>query len=380
MKKAKAVVFGVFGGLLILLIGFYVSLSVYYKDGFSYNTWINGVYCTGKDIPTINDELKEIYETTLLEIAYGDTTEFIDPQSIDFSIDFSSYLSTLLDQQNPWLWFMNFSNWKHTVYIKPDYSFDHDKLKECMYSFSFVTQNIESDPFACEIRKGDAGFYLYDDHRKLLDADFLLDAIENALYSDEKVVVDESFFYDTAYTAAELENQKTWDSLSKFLATRATLDMGAEIYTFGNALLSDFIEYDADTHTFLLDNDHQFVISEERLNAYLDELCDCYDTYNKPREYNTITGKTVTIENIYYGTLIDRNDLKKRVVEAVLQNTGETIVPKYLREGYVRGLNDIGETYIEVDMENQILYYFENGDIALKTDIVSGKQIGRAHV
>ena len=38
-------------------IGFYLWLSNYYKDGFNYGTWINGVYCTGKSINEINEEL-----------------------------------------------------------------------------------------------------------------------------------------------------------------------------------------------------------------------------------------------------------------------------------------------------------------------------------
>ena len=37
-----------------------------------------------------------------------------------------------------------------------------------------------------------------------------------------------------------------------------------------------------------------------------------------------------------------------------------------------RGMNDIGNTYIEVDLSAQHLYYYQDGSIILESDIVSG--------
>ena len=46
-----------FSLILVSLFAMYLGLSRYYSSGFSYGTWINGVYCTGKSINEINDEL-----------------------------------------------------------------------------------------------------------------------------------------------------------------------------------------------------------------------------------------------------------------------------------------------------------------------------------
>ena len=52
----------------------------------------------------------------------------------------------------------------------------------------------------------------------------------------------------------------------------------------------------------------------------------------------------------------------------------ETIfhIPAYKQEGFARGLDDIGKTYIEVDMTSQHMYYYEDGELMLDTDIVTG--------
>ena len=37
--------------ILCILAALYTGLSVYYADRFSYGTWNNGIYCTGKSVP-----------------------------------------------------------------------------------------------------------------------------------------------------------------------------------------------------------------------------------------------------------------------------------------------------------------------------------------
>ena len=58
--KNSALVKGCVIGFSIVaasVIGFYLWLSHYYSDGFSYVTWSNGVYFTGMWINEINEEL-----------------------------------------------------------------------------------------------------------------------------------------------------------------------------------------------------------------------------------------------------------------------------------------------------------------------------------
>ena len=58
--------------------------------------------------------------------------------------------------------------------------------------------------------------------------------------------------------------------------------------------------------------------------------------------------------------------------EAFLKEVSEVHIPKYLEQGYVRGKNDIGDTYIEIDMTNQKLYGYKAGELIVETDIVTG--------
>lgn len=47
-------------------------------------------------------------------------------------------------------------------------------------------------------------------------------------------------------------------------------------------------------------------------------------------------------------------------------------IPYYEKQAFVRGKNDIGNTYVEIDMGLQKLYYYEDAVLLLETDIVTG--------
>ena len=53
---------------LIPVLAVYFLLAYYYKDGFCLNTWINGVYCTGKTVEEINAELLSETEAPIIVI------------------------------------------------------------------------------------------------------------------------------------------------------------------------------------------------------------------------------------------------------------------------------------------------------------------------
>ena len=59
MKKCVKIIIGsLFIFCLVLGLG-YLGLSVYYENGFSFQTYINGIYCTGKSVEAVNQELND---------------------------------------------------------------------------------------------------------------------------------------------------------------------------------------------------------------------------------------------------------------------------------------------------------------------------------
>ena len=57
MRSGKRKFIRVLLGFLILAAAAYLAVAFYYRKGYSLNTWINGVYCTGKTVQEVNSEL-----------------------------------------------------------------------------------------------------------------------------------------------------------------------------------------------------------------------------------------------------------------------------------------------------------------------------------
>ena len=103
-KTTKRLVLAVLLFLLLLLTGYFI-LAFYYREGFSVNTWINGVYCTGKTVEEVNSELllrteapivgtgieKQLVEDSRTQIAAeGDgVVEYVDATTIRILYDLS---------------------------------------------------------------------------------------------------------------------------------------------------------------------------------------------------------------------------------------------------------------------------------------------------
>ena len=100
---------------ILLCMAAYLGIAYYYMDGFSFGTWINGVYCTGKDVEEVNRELLEKDIQVKLQVIYPicggkeqpeaerKSSHFVlDERTVQF--DYTKPLSKLLQKQRPLFW------------------------------------------------------------------------------------------------------------------------------------------------------------------------------------------------------------------------------------------------------------------------------------
>jgi len=372
-RKLKLILISVPTVVILFFIGIYILLSVYYKDSFSYGTWINGVYCTGKNIDEVNFELKTKYELNQLEINYPDgSIEYIEPGDINYSIDFTDYLKDIKDSQESFLWIKNLFGTQTSENVKPVCTYDSDLLLNEISNLTCVRENIFTEPSTVKIIKTENGFELFDSHYPNIDLDKFVQEINDSLVSDMSVSFTNEYLFVDDYSDDEQIILKEWENIQDYFDTSVTIDFGAEIPVLDHSTLSRFITL-TDKGLFLRDDNGKPIINEHEVSDFSDEICGMYDTYVSPRSFVSHTGEVKTIDTVLYGTLIDHDALKKDLYEAITKGTDTTITPVYLKEGYVKGLNDIGPTYIEIDLGIQKLFYYKYGEQMLETDIVSGK-------
>ena len=121
-----------------------------------------------------------------------------------------------------------------------------------------------------------------------------------------------------------------------------------------------------------VDADMNVTFNEEAVRAFIQSLADKYDTKGKPRTFTTATGNTVTVEGGSYGWKIDQ-EAEYNALIANIQNA-ETVTrePNYASRAASHEGNDVGSTYAEVDLSNQMMYFVQNGQVVLQSGIVTG--------
>lgn len=401
---------------ILLCAAAYLGIAYYYMGGFSFGTWINGVYCTGKSAEEVNEELLAQKHQAELEVVYpicgGEdqpeeerkSSQFVlDEQTLSF--DYTKPLQQLLQKQRPLLWARNLFLPEGGYELTPAVILTEDGEKRFEEQFlADETVRAELDREACIRleRDEEEGFKLYDGKKNRFDEKKALqECIAAIRQGEESLVLSAACYYDTEADASEREQEALYQELREFLDFEIVYDMGAEQVRFDRKALMDMLETaegkepgssgkeqgedeaaGRDTGNngefiFVRNEEGTFNWDEEKVAEAIDRLAEVYNTYGKPRKFTATDGDEITLEKGNYGTELDKKAEVKWLTEALAERKNETHMPSYLREAYARGENDIGDTYIEINMTKQKLWFYQAGKVEIETPIVTGNMMRR---
>lgn len=387
----------IFWILILLCAGAYLGIACYYLDGFSSGTWINGIYCTGKSVEEVNTELLSQVQTPELTVIYpicgGKEVDEAERKSSHFVLDdeiartdYTRALQRLLQRQRPLLWAWNLFLPAGGYEVKPDIILTQNGEERFEKQFlADETVQAEINREACiRLENGEEnGLQLYDGKKNRFDAEqALAECIKAIETGKESVLLSKACYYDADPDASEKEQEKLFRELQEFLDFEIIYDMGTEQVRFDQKALLGLLETVGEGETdrefaFVRNEEGKFRWDEEKVAAAIEKLADHYDTYGKPRQFTMTGGGVITLEKGNYGTQLDQKAEVKWLSGALAEGKSITHIPDYAREAYARGENDIGDTYIEIDMTKQELWFYQNGKVEIETPIVTGNMVRR---
>lgn len=368
--KHLAVIFAI---ILISLMGTYLGLAIYYHNAFAYGTWINGVYCTGKSIREVNDELVKdfTYEGLVIYDRNGNAFR-IPAEEISYQYDFGRALEIYRQQQNAWMWIDSMFH-AHIAELTPVVSYNPEKFETYFAVLPFCQEKIPEEECRLEIVKTDQGYELINERTEVLNLEeakaVILAAVEDS--KEEVYLAQEGCYHDLELTEQMQDTLALWEKLDAFQQCGIVYQMGDEQIPLDKGVISGWIALD-ETGEFLLDEAGQFQLKEGAIEAFVTDLAAEYDTVGVSRQFHATRGELVTVEGGLYGNRIDQEAEIAYLTEAFYARRQEVHEPAYLQEAWVKGKEDIGSTYIEVDMGEQKMYYYVNGVLKIDTPIVTG--------
>ena len=371
MDKVGRFIKRLFRGFLFVCLVIYLLIAYFYRDVFQLNTWINGVYCTGKSVEEVNTELLFQTEAPFLTIIgmNGETVQ-INMAEASYRADYSTSLQNYIGK-HCLLWPLALGH-KQNISLEPVETWDDEKLKAVLLSLDMVKQEMEQEA-GVRLVMGENGYELLDATKQVFHpevfTDYVIHNLKMGMYSAS--MADSGAFVDMEYTTEQLDTLALWEKLQDFQKCDIVYDMGTEQIPLSGAITSRFVQTDGQG-SVVLDENGQVALNEAGIVDFVEELAERYDTCGTTLSFEATRGEVVEIPYENYGTKLDTEAEIAYLTEAFSYGFREVHVPAYVQQGYVRGLDDIGDTYIEIDMTAQKLYAYKEGELLLETDIVTG--------
>ncbi len=366
--------------IVILAIGGYLLMANYYANGFAYGTYINGVYCTGKSVSQVNAELSSLSESIPVELNIQDKSYMIMPEEIDYRYDYEAPLKEYLDNQNPYLWGLNVGNAVNHD-MAPALTLDEEKVRATVNGLNL--KRINGPHNVKMYLSNEDGYILRDNKGTEIDPDKVIDKLLTLLMSEGQsvvkgedhilVTIDPATVYKEAeYSKEEQKIIDLYEKIARFQDKQIRFDFSnGDSRTLNRTEVAGFISKDANGLP-LVDSDGELVIDEDGVRETLNMLLGPYNTYQN-HFFKTHTGEVVHVTKGTYGSKIDVESQVKPVMDVLISDAENYRAEiEFIKEPPKAGNDDIGDTYLEISIDEQHLYYFEGGKLKLDSDIVTG--------
>lgn len=361
--------------IIILVVIVYVLGYAYYKNRFTANTFVNGVEVSGMTF----DEAVKLFEHTdipddITVTTPADKTVKLSLGGIDYKYNFDEELQKIYNDVDRKSWFAFML--KQTDYNFSDTaSYDHEKLNAEIDSADWGNrENVNA-----KLKSNDDGYYIVPEVQgDVFDMDTLKNYIASNL--DEAVYKFDSID-SGAYVLPETvsaDYDKKLKKLNELWDISVSYDFNYKKETLTGKKLVDLVN---------VDREGNYTVDEDACMKYIEKLAKKYDTYNTTRTFkSTLQGK-IKVEpssDAKYGWWLDQEESCDQLVKILEKGkTRKNVEPIYYNvDGYFEftGVpdarsekDDIGKTYLEVDLTNQMFWYYKNGKKKRSGYIVSGQ-------
>lgn len=339
-----------------------------YDSVFFPRTTVNGVDVSGETAKGAWEKLSDAakgYRLMILERNGG--RELINGQEIRLVPEYSREIETLLKEQQGKAWWNSLK--QGTDYeIAVSAHWDEELLAKKVAGLSCMDESAMKEPQAphlSEYNSEKKGYEVLEgDPGTKLSYDAVLLAVQTAIAGMEETVdLDEAGCYETAGEGEE------WEALERQAKSLNFYTQASVTYSFGEE--TEVIDGDQ-IHDWLSLDGEQAVIDEAQAAAFVKELADQRDTAGKEKTLQTSYGPVVTIKEGTYGWKIDQEKETKALLANVRAGENVTREPEYAQTAASHGTADYGDTYVEINLTAQHLYYYKKGLLVTESDFVSG--------
>lgn len=347
----------------------YVAISVYFMSHFFVNTKINGKNFSGKTASDVEKYLQtniKDYKLTILE--NEGRQDVISGSEIGLEYRAGTETEKLLKDQNGFAWPKAFFT-ENSRKVSVNVSYNEESLNQRISQLSCL--QTEQTPAENAKPEFDGNQYVIkpEVYGNAVDKERLTEQVKVHIteFQPQLDMVATKCYAKPKYTEDSKEVQEACDAMNKYVNASITYPMNEPVVV-DKALISQWLQVDGEMKVSL---------NTEAMKQWFTAFGDKYDTQGTTRTFTTPAGKSATVTGGTYGWSIDEDTELVNLQNSILNGEVVTREPAYYAGGTAAAHSgqDWGNTYAEVDMSAQHMWYVQNGQVVLETDVVTGEPI-----
>lgn len=372
--------------LLILLIfltlavfGYYRA-AVYYQTHFFPNSSINGVDCSGMEVEPVINLLDARIHDYVLEITgrdcrTGDAGAVLGTiAASDIQLNFGDTKAAVehfLETQEEFKWIGAYLNGSYPYFLEQGVFFDEKMLKSTVQRWDACKKEnmLKAKNAYISDYSEESGTYeiIPETSGTEMDVERAIQLIVDAVNRQDREVnlEDGGCYAEAAVRQDDKKLTEAVDTVNKWLGTKVTYDWNGRKVELDYETLHDWISME----------DGRPALDKEQVAAFVKSQASEYDTYGKNLSFTTSLGVELTLSRRKYGWRTDWESETKELIELIYKGSSLEKEPAYSITARQKGENDLGSSYVEADLTNQHLYLYQDGEIVLESDFVSGTMV-----
>ena len=199
-----------------------------------------------------------------------------------------------------------------------------------------------------------------------IEEDIFYEAVLQSLNDfQETLVLSETGCYKPPKYVSDSERViEAKDKMNKFIQSEITYDFNPKTEVVDAAQIAEWLD---------VNKNMRVVFKTKKMQKYVASLAKEYDTLGKTRKFKSASGRKVKVSGGDYGWKMDQAAELKALKSNIRKGEPVEREPKWYRKAAVHKNADWGDTYAEVDLTNQKMYFIKDGEVVMSSDVVTGR-------
>jgi len=365
IKNYKKIVIGIIIVLCTLLI-FYFGMTVYFINHFYFDSSINGINVSVKSVENVEFLMASNLQDYRLNLKErGGKSEQIKAADVGLRYQSDEEFKKLKESQNPFSWILacfNTKDFKMTVGV----TYDEKLLKEKIDKLACFDSSQLIEPKNPSFQFRDNSYVIVDEiPGNKVDKDILYAHIADVLLKKSVEMDLEAIncYIKPQYHSKSQKIIEVKDTLNKYLSSTINYTFGSSKKVLDSVTINKWLT---------VDENFKVVVEKNKVEEYIDMLSEKYNTTGRIRNFATSLGKTIQIGGGDFSRPINKAKETQSLIAAIKEGGIITKEPAYDQTVFSNNNSDIGNTYVEIDLTKQYIWFYKNGSLIVKGDVVTG--------